>query len=70
MPPKLTPWAVDEPGEMGDSLPLVQLGADAPAVFTSVGGDFVCSLMSDGLLKCTGGNARGQLGLMTCIFLT
>lgn len=60
----------DGPGEMGDALPAVDLGAGkvAVAVATSPGleGDAsisTCALLSDGSVKCWGSNALGELGL-------
>ena len=51
----------DEPGEMGDALPFVQLGA--PAVEVDSGFDSTCARLADGGLKCWGANFNGQLGL-------
>ncbi len=42
----------DEPGEMGDSLPTVQLGEAAVAVFAS--GDRSCAILESGSVKCWG----------------
>jgi alpha-tubulin suppressor-like RCC1 family protein len=59
----------DEPGEMGDALPAVDLGAGKKVVAVSLGGeDFwegghTCALLDDGQIKCWGRNDRGQLGL-------
>ncbi|MEZ4449791.1 MAG: hypothetical protein R3B09_09935 [Nannocystaceae bacterium] len=49
------------PGEMGDSLPYVDLGGDAVAI--SAGLDSSCALLADNTLKCWGDNFYGQLGL-------
>lgn len=53
----------DEPGEMGDDLPLVDLGMNALVASVSVGQDFTCALLVGGAVKCWGFNNRGQLGL-------
>jgi cysteine-rich repeat protein len=63
----------DDPGEMGDALPPVDLGAGKTAV-AIVASDTVannvaevkghtCALLNDGSVKCWGANASGQLGL-------
>ena len=51
----------DQPGEMGDNLPAVDLGLTATAVVA--GDDHRCALLPGGRLKCWGGNDDGQLGL-------
>ena len=53
----------DQPGEMGDALPSVNLGAGVTATGVSVGDHHVCTLLSGGAVKCFGDNAFGQLGL-------
>ncbi len=58
----------DGPGEMGDSLPTVDLGTGRTATALSVGGydgsvsDFTCALLDDGHVKCFGFGLYGQLG--------
>ena len=49
----------DEPGEMGNSLPAVQLGAGLAAAHVSTS----CVLLDNGTVKCWGRNLEGQLGL-------
>lgn len=53
----------DEPGEMGDALPPIDLGTDRHVLTLSAGDSFVCAVLDRGPLKCWGGNAFGQLGL-------
>ena len=53
----------DNLGEMGDNLPIVNLGSGKIAVAIALGGDHTCALLSDGTLKCWGANGGGQLGL-------
>lgn len=53
----------DNPGEMGDALPVVALGAGRTA--TSISGNLfhTCALLDDGSVKCWGFNGDGELGL-------
>lgn len=53
----------DEPSEMGDALPAVDLGTGARAVGAAAGGVYSCAVLGDGRVKCWGDNAVGQLGL-------
>ena len=52
----------DEPGEMGDALPSVDLGS-SEAVDLIVGAGHACALLATGRVKCWGANDSGQLGL-------
>jgi len=53
----------DAPGEMGDSLPAVDLGPGAEATWLTVGSEHACVLLEGGAVKCWGDNDSGQLGL-------
>ena len=53
----------DEPGEMGDNLPAVDLGTAAVPIAISAGSEHTCVILSGGGVKCWGGNSYGQLGL-------
>jgi E3 ubiquitin-protein ligase HERC3 len=53
----------DGPGEMGDNLPIVALGAGRTAKGISAGRDHTCALLDDDELKWWGNNGDGQLGL-------
>lgn len=53
----------DEPGEMGDALPVVDLGTDVRAMRIVAGTQHTCALLEDGRVKCWGDNQHGQLGL-------
>lgn len=53
----------DEPGEMGASLPAVDLGAGQKAIAISARGIHTCALLAGGTMKCWGANGHGQLGL-------
>lgn len=52
----------DDPGEMGEALPFVDLGAEETAVAISCGASFSCALLKSGSVKCWGNNSDGQLG--------
>lgn len=49
--------------EMGDALPVIDLGTDKIAVQLAAGDTFACALLNDESLKCWGGATFGQLGL-------
>ena len=55
----------DGPGEMGDNLPVVDLGTGRTAkmIGASAGGAHVCAVLDDDSVKCWGRNDYGQLGL-------
>jgi alpha-tubulin suppressor-like RCC1 family protein len=53
----------DQPGEMGDNLPFVDLGAGRTVVAVAAGEQHTCAILDDGALKCWGLNDFGQLGL-------
>ncbi|MGH7752526.1 MAG: hypothetical protein ACREN5_06895, partial [Gemmatimonadales bacterium] len=53
----------DQPNEMGDNLPAVDLGAGKTAVDIAAGVRHTCALLGDGSVKCWGGNGGGKLGL-------
>jgi alpha-tubulin suppressor-like RCC1 family protein len=52
------------PGEMGDALPAVDLGAGKTAVAVVAAlGYHTCTILQGGAVKCWGFNDHGQLGL-------
>ena len=53
----------DGAGEMGGSLPAVNLGTGRSAVAVSAGGSHTCAILDNGTVKCWGHNDYGQLGL-------
>jgi alpha-tubulin suppressor-like RCC1 family protein len=53
----------DGPGEMGASLPAVDLGPGRTALQVAAGGAYTCARLDDGSVKCWGNNGNGQLGL-------
>jgi alpha-tubulin suppressor-like RCC1 family protein len=52
----------DQPGEMGDNLPPVDLGTGRTARAVSVGNAHTCALLDNGTVKCWGENSHGQVG--------
>ncbi len=58
-----TSYRGDDPGEMGDNLPVVNLGAGETVVGLQLGTGHTCARLGGGALKCWGNNADGQLGL-------
>ena len=52
----------DEPGEMGDNLPPIDLGTGRTAVEISSGDSLYCARLDNGTVKCWGRNTYGQLG--------
>lgn len=53
----------DDPNEMGDDLPAIDLGIGRTATLIAAGGFHTCAILDDGALKCWGANESGQLGL-------
>lgn len=53
----------DASNEMGDALPVVDLGVNRKAVAISAGTNFTCATLDNGGIKCWGLNDTGQLGL-------
>jgi alpha-tubulin suppressor-like RCC1 family protein len=53
----------DQPGEMGDNLPAVDLGTGRTAKSLAVGSNSSCAILDDGTAKCWGYGAYGELGL-------
>jgi alpha-tubulin suppressor-like RCC1 family protein len=53
----------DEPGEMGNELPPVNLGTGRRVTKLDAGLRHTCALLDDGSLKCWGFNGDGRLGL-------
>ncbi len=53
----------DDPGEMGDALRPVPLGAGRKAIGVSAGHNYTCAVLDDGDVECWGSGEHGQLGL-------
>jgi alpha-tubulin suppressor-like RCC1 family protein len=53
----------DGPGEMGATLPTVDLGPGRTALQLTAGAEHTCARLDDGSVKCWGRNSVGQLGL-------
>ncbi len=51
----------DVPGQMGDALPIVDVGAYEALNAVRAGGDFSCVVL-DGRVRCWGANDHGELG--------
>jgi alpha-tubulin suppressor-like RCC1 family protein len=52
----------DNPNEMGDNLPAVDLGAGRTAKYVIAGGEHTCAHLDNDTVKCWGLNRDGQLG--------
>lgn len=52
----------DGPGEMGDSLPAVDLGAGRTVTAVAAGETWTCALLDDASVKCWGRATNGTLG--------
>ena len=52
----------DNPSEMGDSLPTVDLGGASTVAGIATGDAHTCARLTDGRVKCWGNNTFGQLG--------
>lgn len=53
----------DDPDEMGDNLPFVDLGTGRTAVSLTAGDAHTCALLDNGAVKCWGKGYFGQTGL-------
>jgi alpha-tubulin suppressor-like RCC1 family protein len=57
----------DDPNEMGDDLPTVDIGTGMTVIAIATGAYHTCALLSDKMsgmsMKCWGANASGQLGI-------
>lgn len=53
----------DNPNELGNNLPFVNLGVGRSAVDIAVGGNTSCAILDNGDTKCWGLNSSGQLGI-------
>jgi alpha-tubulin suppressor-like RCC1 family protein len=51
------------PSDMGNALPIVDLGLDVHATAIAAGAENTCAILGDGAVKCWGPNQKGQLGL-------
>ena len=52
----------DASSEMGDSLPLIDLGTGRTVLMLSAGGIHTCAILDNYTAKCWGGNSDGSLG--------
>ena len=53
----------NDPNEMGDNLPYVDLGTERTAKAISIGGIHTCAILDNDRIKCWGSNDSGELGL-------
>ncbi|WP_437274434.1 hypothetical protein WME90_24615 [Sorangium sp. So ce375] len=53
----------DGPGEMGDDLPVVDLGTGRTAKAIATGSFHTCAVLDNDQVKCWGNNTTGELGL-------
>lgn len=52
----------DDPGEMSDKLPYINLGAGRMAIDIAIGRGHICAVLDNFKVKCWGDNSSGQLG--------
>ena len=52
----------DDPNEMGDSLPFVDVGSNRSVMKVAAGGQHTCVLLDNSEVKCFGLGSHGQLG--------
>ena len=52
----------DNPAEMGDNLPAIDLGTGRTATAITAGASHTCALLDNATLKCWGSSEQGQLG--------
>lgn len=57
-----TNYRGDEPGDMGDALPAVNLGTGLNVVQIAAGGETSCALFDDGRVKCWGPSKCSEVG--------
>src|SRR5262249_42554665 len=55
----------DDPNEMGDTLPYVDLGTGRTAKSIAAGGSATCAILDNDVLKCWGAGSDGELGVPT-----
>jgi len=53
----------DNAGEMGDNLPVVDLGTGRTVKAIAAGSSYVCAVLDNNAVKCWGANSYGQLGV-------
>jgi alpha-tubulin suppressor-like RCC1 family protein len=65
-------WGINSGGQLGDgtcslqsSVPVDVVGLTSGVTSIAAGQDHTCAVLSDGTIKCWGGNAYGQLGTGT-----
>jgi alpha-tubulin suppressor-like RCC1 family protein len=58
-----TTWRGNEPAEMGNALPALNLGTGKTVIFASTGANHSCARLNNGSTKCWGYNLEGQLGV-------
>ncbi len=58
-----TEYRGNEPNEMGNQLPFVELGTGRTVSVLSLGANHVCALLDNHTIKCWGRNGEGDLGI-------
>ena len=57
-----TTYTGDSPSELGNNLPIIDLGTNLTATHISLGNSHACAILNNGRVKCWGDGGDGRLG--------